>query len=110
MIPKLTVVEELRDLTRFIASSKRTRYIELLQLLIGDAPQEAKDHPVRAHWAKYRASQEFHLTYDDGKTLTIFGLHETAQHLGLAVATMRQRLSHGKGRFHTRTGIEVERV
>lgn len=110
MAPRLTVVEELKDLARFVAASKRARYLELLQLLAGEAEEQAKNHPVRAHWAKYRASQEFTLTYPDGKTMSIYGLHETAQHLGLAVATFRQRMSNGKGSFHTRNGVLVERV
>src|SRR6516225_9515287 len=101
MTPRLTLVEELKDLARFVASSKRARYLELLQLLAGEAEDVAKDHPVRAHWAKYRAHQEFHLTYPEGGVVPIFGLHEVAQHLGLAVATLRQRLSNGKGSFHT---------
>ena len=110
MAPKLTVVEELRSMARFVANSQQLRSTELLGLLVAQVPQAVRDHPVRAHWAKYRAAQEFHLTYPDGKELTIYGLHEISQHLDLAIPTLRQRLGKGKGQFHTKTGILVVRV
>lgn len=110
MAPRLTVLEELKDLARFVAASQRVRYLELLQLMAGEAEELAKNHPVRAHWAKYRAHQEFHLTYPEGRQQVIYGLHEVAQQVALAVSTLRQRLAHGKGKFHTKNGIMVERV
>ena len=111
MTPKLTLVEELRALVPFVAKSQRARYLELLELLVQQAQLPLQEHPVRAHWARYRAQQEFLLRYvDRPDPLVLHGLETVAAHLRLSVATVRQRLAKGHGSFTTRTGVEVQRA